>query len=106
MQLMDMNGCPCGNFDGDPPEGFWTRPDDAPLQLSRAEFFDRIGAERFLAIWHAVIAQPDALAFTFFRGFAVGAIDVTESFPRLLELEVAGVLPAGSAIAIWSEVKP
>jgi len=101
MQLMDMHGICCGNFDGDPPAGYWLRPDNAPDNVTRLEFFDRFGPARFKAIFEAMLVNHD-LAFTVFRGFAAETIHITESFPALIQMEQMGLIPAGSAIEVWS----
>lgn len=99
---MDIQGGCCGNFDGEEvPEGYWLRPDGAPDSVSRLEFFDRVGQARFTAIWLAMQAHPE-LAFTVMRGFAAETVHVGTSFPAILSLEAMGVIPAGSAIEVWS----
>lgn len=100
---MNMQGVNCGHIgaDQDVPEGFWTRPDDAPDSVSRLQFFDRVGPVRFSAIFTAMMASP-ALAYQVFRGFAAETIHVGVSFPAMLQMEGLGVLPAGSAVEIWS----
>lgn len=102
MQLYDMQGQSCGAFDGDTaPDGYWLRPDDAPASLPRLEFLDRVGGTRFAAIWQAMLANP-AIAFQVMRGFAAETVQCRESFPALVAMEQAGVIPAGSAIDVWS----
>jgi hypothetical protein len=101
-QMMTMAGVCVGNFDGAVlPAGYWLRPTEAPQAVPRLEFFDRVGATRFQAIFSAMVANP-ALAFTVFRGFAADTVEIGLSFPALLQMEQMGVLPAGSAIAVWS----
>lgn len=100
--LMDMTGRNCGNFDGEePPAGYWLRGSDAPDSMSRLEFLDRVGQSRFADVWDAMVANP-AIAFAVMRGFAADVVEVTASFPSLIALEQAGVLPEGTAIEIWS----
>lgn len=102
MQLHDMMGRSCGAFAGEAaPDGYWLRADDAPASLPRLEFLDRVGATRFAAIWQAMLANP-AIAFQVMRGFAAETVHCTESFPALIALEQAGVIPAGSAIEVWA----
>lgn len=102
-QLMNMQGVSCGHIDeGQPvPDGYWARPDNAPEAVSRLEFFERVGQERFTAIFVAMQANP-ALAFQVFRGFAAETINLGQSFPAVLQMEALGILPSGSAIEIWS----
>jgi hypothetical protein len=99
--LYDMTGQCCGNFDGDTaPDGFWQR-DDKPETMTALEFLDKIGPTRFATVWNAAIADP-AVAFPMVRGLAAQEIFLSESFPTLLYMEQAGLLPAGTAIEIWS----
>lgn len=100
--LMDMAGRNCGNFDGDaPPAGYWLRPDTAPDRMTRLEFIDKIGQARFADVWIEMLANP-LIAFAVMRGFAADFVEVTASFPSLIALENAMVLPEGTAIEIWS----
>lgn len=102
MQLYDMQGRNCGAFSGEAaPDGYWLRADDAPASLPRLEFLDRVGGARFAAIWQAMLANP-AIAFQVMRGFAAETVHCRESFPALLGLEQAGVVPQGTAIEVWS----
>jgi len=102
-QLIDMTGTSCGHIGEDQPapNGYWTRPDDAPEEVSRLHFFDRVGQARFTAIFIAMQAKPE-LAFQVFRGFAAETINIRQSFPAIRQMEALGILPAGSAIGIWS----
>lgn len=102
MQLFDMMGRNCGAFSGEAaPEGYWLRADDAPASLPRLEFLGRIGSARFAAIWSAMLANP-AIAFAVMRGFAAETVTCEASFPALLAMEQAGVVPEGTAIEVWS----
>lgn len=101
-QLMDMAGRACGNYDEpEPPEGYWLRPSDAPMAVSRLEFLDRFGAARFAALWAAMAANP-ALAHPVMRGFAAETVSIEASFPALLQFEALGLIAPGSAIEVWS----
>ena len=101
MQLIDNTGRNCGNFDGEAPAGYWLRPDEAPDSLTRLEFLDRFGAARFATVWRAMQADP-LLAFSVMRGFAAETVHLAVSFPELKQMEAAGLVPAGTAIEIWS----
>ena len=101
MQLIDSLGRNCGHFDGEAPVGYWTRPDEALETMTRLEFLDRLGAARFAVVWKAMQANP-ALAFSVMRGFAAENIHITVSFPELKQMEALGLLPAGTAVEIWS----
>lgn len=101
MQLMDMAGNSCGNFEGDTaPDGYWLRGDDAPDELYPLDFLDRIGATRFANIWSASLSHPE-IAFQMVRGFAAQRILIGESFPALMMMETLGLLPTGTAEEIW-----
>ena len=95
----------CGHFnDGDPvPSGFWTIPDTSLTQLDRFTFLTRTGQANFGAILEAVIANPTTLGFAFFSGFAADTIYLTEAYPATLAFEQAGVVPPGTAQAIWNQ---
>lgn len=100
--LMDMAGRNCGSFSGDAaPDGYWLRDADAPDYLSRLEFLDRVGPTRFAGIFAAMVAQP-ALAFAVMRGFAAETVHIEASFPAVRQMEALGIVPAGTAVAIWS----
>lgn len=103
MLLYNMKGECCGNFeDGQAaPSGYWLRPNDSKDTMTPLEFLDKIGLTRFSGIWTAALQNP-TLAFSMMRGFAAQNIDILESFPTLLYLESIGLLPAGTAIEIWS----
>lgn len=101
MHLYDMNGRNCGGFNDDvAPAGYWLRAEDAPPSLPRLEFLDRVGPKRFAAIWQAMLVNP-AIAFAVMRGFAAETVHCRESFPALLGLEKAGIVPEGTAIEVW-----
>jgi hypothetical protein len=101
MQLYDMNGNCCGNCDGHAPDGYWLRSDDAPVSMASLDFLDKIGATNFGAIWQ-VMEQSPSLAFTVMRGFAAQSVTMADSFPQLMQMEKAGLIPAGTAIKVWS----
>lgn len=102
MQLMDMTGTDCGNFDsGDVPQGYWTRSAEAPNEMAPLTFLDKIGPVRFGGVWMAALANP-AVAYPLVRGLAAQTILIADSFPALVALEQAGVLPSGTAIEVWS----
>lgn len=102
MQLIDMNGNACGNIgdDQEVPKGYFTKPDDAPLELTALQFLEKIGPERFSVIWAAAIQNP-AIAFQLVRALAAQSIFISESFPNLVAMEKAGLLPAGTALEVW-----
>jgi len=101
-QLMDMQGKLCGHIGDDQPapDNYWMRPDDAPEAVSRLDFFERVGQARFTAIFVAMMANPQ-MAYQVFRGFAAETIRIEVSFPAILQMEVLGILPEGSAIEVW-----
>lgn len=100
--LYDMTGQCCGNFNGETaPEGFWLRDDGKADTLTALQFLDKIGPTRFANVWAASLADP-AIAFAMVRGLAAQEIILSESFPVLLQMEQAGLLPAGTAIEVWS----
>lgn len=102
MLMFDMLGQCCGAIDdANVPEGYWARPDDAPTSMAPLDFLDKIGPEGFAVIWNAAITNP-ALAFQMMRGFAAQTILIEESFPALMAMEAAGLLPGGTALAIWT----
>ena len=95
----------CGHFgDNDPvPAGFWTLPDTTPTQLDLFTFLTLTGHANFGAILSAVIANPMTLGFPFFSGFAADTIYLEQAYPATLAFEQAGVLPPGTAQAIWNQ---
>ena len=70
-------------------------------RLTALEFLDKIGPTRFAAVWQASMVNP-AVAFPMVRGLAAQEVLMAEAFPSLYQLEQAGLLPAGTAIEIWS----
>jgi hypothetical protein len=99
--LYDMTGKCCGNFSGDTvPDGYWLR-EDKPETMTALEFLDKIGPARFANIWNTSIANP-AVAFPMVRGLAAQEIILAESFPVLIGMEQVGLLPAGTAVEVWS----
>ena len=104
-QLFDGQGNLCGNIGDDQavPTGYWTMSDGAPLQCDPLTFIDAVGVTSFAAIWQAMQANPQ-LAFSVMRGFAAQSIIMAESFPETLQMEQAGLLPAGAAIALWQAI--
>ena len=99
--IYDMTGKCCGNCnDETAPDGYWLR-DDKPETMTALEFLDKIGPARFAAVWAAAMANP-AVAFPMLRGLAAQEIFLSESFPTLMYMEQAGLLPAGTALEIWS----
>lgn len=101
MQLIAADGHNCGHFDGDTaPDGYWLRADDAPDRMTALQFLDKIGPTRFDAVWSAAIANS-AVAFPMARGLAAQEVLFAESYPTLIAMEQAGLLPAGTAKEIW-----
>lgn len=101
MLLYDMEGRCCGAFGGGVvPEGYWLRPDDASDSMPSVTFLDRLGRDRFSAVWLAAQQDP-SLLFEVFRGLAAQNILIAESFPSLKLLESLSVVPAGTAEEIW-----
>lgn len=99
--LYDMNGKSCGYTDDEvAPEGYWLRPNYSSNRMSPLEFLDKIGPQRFGAIWAAAIQNPQ-VAFSMMRGFAAQNIEIEESFPALRQMEQLGLLPRGTAIEVW-----
>lgn len=100
--IYDMAGRCCGNFDDETaPEGYWLRDADKPEVMTALQFLEKIGPERFANIWSAALANP-AIAFSMVRGLAAQEIVLSESFPTLIMMEQAGLLPAGTAFEVWS----
>jgi hypothetical protein len=100
--LYDMTGQCCGNFEGDTaPEGYWLRANDLADTMTALQFLEKIGPARFANIWSVSIADP-ATAYAMVRGLAAQEIILAESFPVLVQMEQAGLLPAGTAIEVWS----
>lgn len=83
------------------PSGYFIRPDTSEDSMSPLDFLDKIGPQRFGAVWMAALQNP-AIAFPMVRGFAAQLIHMKESFPSLLALEAYGILPQGTALEIWS----
>jgi hypothetical protein len=100
-RLFNMQGQCCGNIEGAAPDGYWSRADDAPDQMTALDFLDKIGPRRFASVWTASLAHPE-IAFPMVRGLAAQMIYLSESFPSLIALEQAGVLSAGTALEIWA----
>lgn len=69
--------------------------------MTPLDFLNRIGPERFGAVWAASVQSP-AIAYAMMRGFAAQSTLLADSFPTLIQLEQAGVLPPGTAIEVWS----
>lgn len=99
--LYDFTGQCAGNWDGETaPDGYWLRATNKPTTMLPLEFLDRIGPERFAAIWTHAVSNA-AVAFPMVRGLAAQSIELAESFPALIAMEQMGLLPVGTAIEIW-----
>ena len=104
--LMDSTtGAPCGAIgdDQDIPPGYWKRPDTAPDHMAALDFLDALGPQLFAASW-AAAQQNAGLLFQVFRGVAAQNVFLADSFPQLVQLEQAGVLPAGTAVRVWGGI--
>lgn len=105
MLLYDMTGNCGGNWGDEPaPDGYWLRDYDRPTAMTAMtalEFLDKLGADRFNAVWGASLVNT-SLAFPMARGLAAQSIEMSQSFPALYALEQAGLLPSGTAIEVWS----
>lgn len=102
MLLYDMTGTCCGNFEGaTAPAGYWLRADDAPTSMDPLAFMDKLGPTNFGVVWQAMAANP-SLAYAGMRGFAAQSIILADSFPVLIQMEAQNLLPAGTAIQVWS----
>lgn len=102
MMLYDYTGQCCGNYDGDTaPDGYWLRDQDAPESMTALQFLDKIGPQRFAAVWGAALVNA-GVAFPMVRGLAAQEVLLSESFPSLYALEQAGLLPEGTAVEVWS----
>ena len=102
MKLYDMAGRNCGHFEGgEAPEGYWLRQNDAEDSMPSVYFLEKLGKDVLFAVWQVAQQNPDLL-FQVCRGFSTQNILITESFPLLVLLEQEGILPQGTAIAVWS----
>jgi len=100
--IMDASGLLVGPFNGEAlTEGQWTRKSNAANEMLPLTFLDKLGAQNYITI-QQVAAKNPMLEFLTARGLAARSIHIKESFPSLIQMEKAGIIPAGTAIAIWS----
>lgn len=100
--VMDANGLEVGPATGEPlADGQWVRKNTSPSEMLPLSFLDALGTQNYITI-QAVAAKNPALLFLTARGLAARSIHIEESFPSLIMMEKAGILPAGTAVRIWS----
>jgi len=100
--IMDASGLVVGPFNGEAlTDGQWTRKSNAANEMLPLTFLDKLGAQNYITI-QQVAAKNLALLFLTARGLAARSIHIEESFPSLIQMEKAGIIPVGTAIAIWS----
>jgi len=100
--VMDSTGTVVRDFTGEAlSEGEWVRKSNAPAEMLPLTFLDSLGAQNYITIQQVAQKNP-TLEFLTARGLASRTIHIAESFPSLIMMEKAGILPAGTAVRIWS----
>lgn len=88
--------------------GVFSAPAPAPRQqMSQADFIAALGPANMARIVVAMNANPptplsEAVAMYFTQGLTTNPITYDPGYADTLAIETAGVLPAGTAAAIWN----
>jgi len=100
--IMDASGLVVGPFNGEAlTDGQWLRMSNAANEMLPLTFLDLLGAQNYITIQQVAQKNP-TLEFLTARGLAARSIHLSESFPSLIMMEKAGILPVGTAVRIWS----
>lgn len=103
-QLYDTNGNLCGyigNAQAVPAGGFFTRPDNAPTEMSSLTFFEKLGQARFTQIWTSAKTN-NVVAYEMMKAATLQTMYAEPTLKLVVRLEKAGIIAVGTAQEIWT----